>query len=197
MSRPDAIDVLEEEDQALCELLPALQRSSGEGVPDRWEHGTQCKQLIRRMGVREAAKADIVHAVNGIDDLRMLKTHLEGQVEARRRAMNSLARIGRHVRAIEINRTDDFDGIVRGLRVVLDPEIDWELGQAIPELRQRMPASARAVLHSDHYLRRHAPTKVNPDGFRWYERARVVSWLLTAWDHLEDRPRPIPGRQAD
>jgi hypothetical protein len=36
---------------------------------------------------------------------------------------------------------------------------------------------------------RHAPTSLSPEGPRWYERAPVISRLLTIYDRLRDFPR--------
>lgn len=197
MDKKDAIDLLQEEDEALRGLFGRLEASSGPGIAERYTHGDQCKQLIRRMAVREAAKADIVHILDGVDDLGAVRSRLIGEVKARRRAINLLDKMSRHIRPIEVNRSDDFDGGIVRLREIVDPEIAWELEEGIDALRERVPAHQRARLHHDRYLRTHAPTKLNPNGFRRYERVRVVSWFLTLWDHLEDRPRPLPQDQAD
>lgn len=198
----DAIDLLQEEDVALVSLFDQLDESRGQGVANQWRHGTLGKQLIRRLGIREATKADIVHAVNDVPEMDSLREQLTGDYKARRSAINALDRLNRHVRAIDLNRSvnaagEDFDDAVRRLRSVIDTEMKWELGGGIAEFRSRLSTSKRASLHRARYLRSHAPTRLSPKGFRWHERARVVGWILTKWDHSEDRPRPSRASQGN
>ena len=202
MNSLDAIDLLEEQDVALVSLFDQLDESRGQGVANRSRHGLLGKQLVRRMGIREASKADIVHAVNDVPEMDSIREQLTGDYRARRSAINGLDRLNRHVRAIDLNRSvdaggEDFDDVVHRLRSVIDGEMNWELGGGIAELRSGLSASKRASLHRARYLRSHAPTRLSPRGFRWRERARVVGWILTKWDHSEDRPRPPRGSQAN
>jgi hypothetical protein len=39
------------------------------------------------------------------------------------------------------------------------------------------------------HVRRHAPINLDPHGPRWWERAPVISRLMTVYDHLRDFPR--------
>jgi hypothetical protein len=77
------------------------------------------------------------------------------------------------------------------------PEIEWELTDGIRCLRESLPEGQRVRLHSARYIRRHAPTKLDPKQFRSRERIRVASWILTVWDRLADLPRPVKGARVD
>jgi hypothetical protein len=69
-------------------------------------------------------------------------------------------------------------------------EIEWDLGEAIPELSASLERDHReGELKSAEHLRKHAPTNLDPQGPRWRERAPVISRLLTVYDHLRDFPR--------
>lgn len=193
----DALDVLEHQDSALQGLFIQLDESTGPAVKARYDHGNQAKRLIRRVALREAAKADVVRVLAEIPALDPLRERVAGALEDRREAINVLARMGRGVRPLDLNKTQDLDGAIDDLRSVIGPEIAWELAEGIAALRGSLSTEQRASLHDDHYVRRHAPTTLDPSGFRPYERIRVIGWALTAWDHLRDRPRPVKGARVE
>lgn len=193
----DALDVLERQDRALMTLFADLDSSRGRpGVLERYEHGNQSKRLIRRIAYREAAKADLLSVL--ADDRRFdaVREHLIGAAEERRNAMNVLDLMSRGVRPIDLNKTQDLDGAIDDLRRVAAPEIRWELEEGIATVRDLLSSEQRARLHSAHYVRRHAPTKLDPEGLRQPDHFRFVTWALTVWDHLLDRPRPVRGSQV-
>jgi hypothetical protein len=192
----DALDVLEHQDGALLALFAQLESSTGPAVTARYDHGNQGKRLIRRIALREAAKADLVDTLGGIPELAEVRHRLIGTVEERRNAINTLDLMGRGVRPIDLNKTQDFDAAVAELRRIVVPEINWELAAGIATIHNSLTANQRATLHSARYLRRHAPTKLDPERFRRRERIRIIGWVLTAWDHMLDRPRPIKGAQV-
>ncbi len=57
---------------------------------------------------------------------------------------------------------------------VVGVEIEWELGVELKTAR---------------HLLSHAPTNLHPDGPRWWERAPVISRLITVYDRMRDFPR--------
>ena len=154
-------------------------------------HGEAGKRLILRLGIREAAKTEIVRILAGRSELARLRRRLEGDVVARRKAINELDRMGRHVRAIELDRTQDFDGAVVRLRSVLGPEIEWELRDGVRTLREKLSVAELGSMHSARFLRRHAPTRLASGPSRWWEGAPVIGWLVAVWDRLQDRPLPV------
>ena len=193
----DALDFLEHQDNALLGLFTQLDESTGPAVKARYDHGNQAKRLIRRLALREAAKADVVRVLADVGAFDPLRKHLTGAVEERRNAINALARMGRGVRPLDLNKTQDLDGGIDDVRGVIGPEIAWELAEGITALGRSLSEEQRASLHDARYLRRHAPTSLDPSGFRPHERIRVIGWALTAWDHLRDRPRPVKGARVE
>ena len=52
------------------------------------------------------------------------------------------------------------------------PELDWELAEAIPLLRESLSTEDLATLFcSARYVNRHAPARLSENGTRWYVRA--------------------------
>ena len=197
MARQDALDLLKHVDGVLVELFRQLDQASGPGVVNQAQRGTAGKQLVRYVSVREAAKDDIARVIDASSDLGPIKTRLVGQMEDRRSALDSLDRMVRHVRPIDINRAQDAEGTILRLRSIVEPEIAWELGEGIEAIETGLTPEARGELHGSRYLRRHAPSQLDPHGTRWYERAPVVGWLLTKWDRLQDRPRPMRASRIE
>ena len=61
---------------------------------------------------------------------------------------------------------------------------------ALPDLRKAFEAAdGEDELKTAEYLSVHAPTNLHPDGPRWWERAPVISRLITMYDRLRDFPR--------
>jgi hypothetical protein len=194
--REDAIELLQRENLSLMALFDELRESTGQSVVDRASHGDQCKRLIRRLTVREAAKADIIRLLEPMRDLETVRCHFVGDAVHRRSVINDLDLMARGVRGIDLNRTQDFDGAIWEVREIVALETFWELSEGIPSLRRSLSDVQRASLHTARYLRTHAPTRLDPRGSRWFERVRLVSWIITVWDHTLDRPRPHRGAQV-
>lgn len=196
-SKGDALDLLEEMDRAVDKLFRHYEESEGPGVVNQASRGSVGKQLVRYLSMREAAKADIARVIDPSTGLGAARTKLIGHVEDRRSALDSLDRMIRHVRAIDISRTRDADGEILRLRAIVGPEIEWELGEGIGTIEAGLATATRAKLHRSRNLARHAPTQLDPHGSRWYERAPVVGWLLTKWDRMQDRPRPTRASRIE
>lgn len=193
----DALELLQQENVSLTALFDELEASTGQSVIDRASHGAQIKRLLRRLALREAAKADIAHALEAEPELDAVRQKVLGCVKDRRSAINDLGLMTRHIQGIDLNSTQDVDAVVWRARDIVLPEILWELSEGVPTLRRSLSGAQQASMRSARYLRKHAPTKLNPKGPQWYERARVVSWFVTAWDRLSDRPRPSRGAQVE
>jgi hypothetical protein len=98
--------------------------------------------------------------------------------------------MSRGVQGINLRTGQDFDAEIEELIQLVGTEIEWDLGEAIPELRASLKQSHREQeLKSARHVRRHAPAKLDPGGTRWYERAPVISRFLTVYDHLRDFPK--------
>ncbi len=197
MAGSDALDLLREVDGLVVELFRKFDEASGPGVSAQAQRGTAGKQLVRYTSIREAAKADIARVIDPSTVLGPARKKLIGQIEDRRSTLDSLDRMVRHVRAIDINRAQDAEGEIRRLHAIVGPEIEWELGEGIAAIERELTPEARAELHGSRYLRRHAPSQLDPEGSRWYERAPVLGWLITQWDRLQDRPRPMRASRIE
>lgn len=200
LERPDhrtSLEVLEREDGEVRDLLEEfaetgrqLEQGTQGAVDVRARHGDLAKRLIRQVAQREAALVDVMASIQDVDALRGVRLRLEEGTQARREAIDRMETMARGVQGVQLNEGQDFDGAVRQLAAVLRPEIDFELGEAIPAIRREVPPDERAQrFHDERYIDHHAPTNLSPKGPRWYERAPIVSRVLTVFDHLRDYPR--------
>jgi hypothetical protein len=192
----DALDLLESEDRLVKNVLANLATTQGQTVTQQSDHGNLCKQLVRRMAVREAARDHIAQML-APTALSEIGERLGQDMSARRGAMNTVEEMSRGIQGIHLNAGQDFDGAVKALRAIVGPEIDWELTDAIPLLRRSLSSQERlALFRPAHYLRKHAPTNLSPDGPHWYEHARFISRLVAVRDHLRDYPRANRGQRV-
>ena len=105
--------------------------------------------------------------------------------------LNRVEKMSRGVQGINLRVGQDFDGEMEGLMQVVGTEIEWELDVGLPELEGVLMAAGRQDdLKSAGHLAAHAPTNLHPDGPRWWERAPILSRLITVYDRLRDFPRP-------
>jgi hypothetical protein len=59
----------------------------------------------------------------------------------------------------------------------------------VPAVRSWLTKSGdQDPLKSADHIVRHAPTSLSPQGPRWYERAPIISRVLTIYDRLRDFP---------
>lgn len=192
-----ALEVLEREDGEVRDLLDEfmrtgrdLEQGDGDAVDLRSRHGDLGKRLIRHLAHREAALVDVVASIEGLAPLEEVRVQLMEGTPARRQAIDRVETMSRGVQGVQLNQGQDFDGAVQELAAVVRPQIDFELSEAIPTIRRAVPLDELAErFHDEHYLDRHAPTNLSPKGPRWYERAPIVSRVLTVFDRLRDYPR--------
>ena len=105
--------------------------------------------------------------------------------------LNRVEKMSRGVQGINLRVGQDFDGEMEGLMQVVGTEIEWELDVGLPELEGVLKAAcSRDDLKSAGHLAAHTPTNLHPDGPRWWERAPILSRLITVYDRLRDFPRP-------
>ena len=68
-------------------------------------------------------------------------------------------------------------------------EIEWDLDIALPDMKAALRGTERAdELKSASHVARHAPTNLHPGGPRWFERAPIISRLVTLYDRMRDYP---------
>ena len=187
--QPNALDLLEDEDRVVLDLFAGIEANRGQRVEQRARYGDLVKRLVRQLASREAAAVDVSVGLERLGGLETIAGRLDAGTTERRRHIDRVERMSKGVLGISLNTGQEFDPELRALGDVMNDQLRWELAEAIPAIRARVPEQQRAeVFRSARHLKRHAPTNLDPEGPRWRERARVVSRLLTIFDRLRDFP---------
>jgi len=185
-----ALDLLETEDLELRRLFSVLRQHRGTSVVDRADYGRAAKDVIRHVATREAALVEVAESVFDRPDLEGMSAQIQGRMGTRRRQIDRVEKMSRGVQGINLNMGQHFDDEMVELEQIVGTEIEWELGEAIPQILHALSSSdTQAELKSARHVEKHAPTHLEPSGPRWVERASVVSRFLTIYDHLRDFPR--------
>jgi hypothetical protein len=183
----DALNLLEREDVELRRLFAAIEEARADTVGGRATYGDLAKDIIQHLATREAALVEVAKKIDDVDELAGV---LDADPSTRRKLLGHLEKMSRGVQGINLNTGQDFDGVLQRVIDIVDPEIERDLNIAVPAVRRWLSDSAEEdPLRSADYVIRHAPTSLSPEGPRWYERAPVVSRLLTIYDRLRDFPR--------
>lgn len=170
--------------------MEGLAKTRGPTVEQRAEHGDLAKELIRQVTVREAALVDVFEALAGFPELAVVTGRLQDEMESRRQAIDRVEHMSRGIQGISLNTGQDFEAELLTLTDLLGPEIDWQATEAVPAIRRKLDdATLGEVLRTASQVVKHAPTNLNPKGPRWYERAPVISRLITVYDRLRDFPK--------
>lgn len=186
----NALELLESEDLQLRELFTELRQRRGTSVEDRAEYGAIAKEIVRHVAIREAALVDVAEVASEDPRLHGLGSRIEHGRSTSRPHIDRVEKMSRGVQGINLRTGQDFDAELEELIQVIGTEIEWDLGEAIPELQASFQGSHREdELKSARHLRKHAPTKLDPSRPRWRERAPVISRFLTVYDHLRDFPK--------
>lgn len=187
--QPNALDLLEDEDRVVLELLDGIEANRGQRVEQRARYGDLVKRLIRQLASREAAAVDVSIGLQRVEGLDGIASRLHAGTAERRQRIDRVERMSRGVLGLSLNTGQEFDPELVALGGVMHEQIRWEISEAIPAIRQQVPEAEQAeIFRSARHLKRHAPTNLDPEGPRWRERARIVSRLLTIFDHLRDFP---------
>jgi hypothetical protein len=184
-----SLDLLEDEDRKILGIVNQFEDQSGTQVVDRANNGNRAKLLVRHMAVREAALMDVVCGLRQAG-LSPLADTFTGDLARRRRHMDAVEKMSRSVQGIYLNTGQDFDPELSDLLDTVRPELVWDLHHGIPAARRELEPGRRSELfHPARHVTRHAPTNLSPAGPTWWERAPVVSRLVTIYHHLRDYPR--------
>jgi hypothetical protein len=184
------LDLWEHEDTELLALFDQISRRRDPSVEQRAERGDEAKQVVRHVANREAALTDVARALHGNPELADVADGMTRRTEQRRTCIDRVEHMSRGVPSLQLNQGQDFDGALAELTDLLQAEITWDVSTAIPTIRHRTDRSTRNELfHSARHATRHAPTNLSPRKSRWYERAPIVSRLLTVYDHWRDYPK--------
>jgi hypothetical protein len=190
-----ALDLLESEDRELSRLFTALRLTRGPSVVERSEYGDIAKRIIRHLATREAALVDVSNVASSAPSLRQVSSRVEEGMREHRPYIDRVEKMSRGVQGINLRVGQDFDGEMDELMQIVDTEIEWEFGVALPALKGLLRAADREDgLKTARHLSTHAPTNLHPDGPRWWERAPIISRLMTVYDRLRDFPREAVRR---
>jgi hypothetical protein len=188
----NALDLLEEEDLRLRAAFGQLRATSVASVEQRAEYGDLAKSVIRRVATREAALVDVAHVAADVSELGAVTDRLAQQATIRRPSLHRVEKMSRGVHGINLNTGQDFDKEFTELMQIVGSEIEWDLDEAVPAVRRALEQRGRVgELSSAHKVVQHAPTQLDPGGARWYERAPLISRLITMYDQLRDFPRAV------
>ena len=185
----DALDLLEREDVELCRLFAVIEEARADTVGGRANYGDLAKDVIQHLATREAALVEVARKIENMGDLGGVAPSLYADPSTRRELLDRLEKMSRGVQGINLNTGQDFDGVLQRVIDTVEPEIERDLTDAIPAVRGWLSKSEEDPLKGADYVVRHAPTSLSPQGPRWYERAPVISRLLTMYDRLRDFPR--------
>jgi hypothetical protein len=178
--RKTSLDALQREDLLLRDYFARIGRTQGGSVEQRYDYGNVAKQIIRHVGVRQAALVDVANSISVIPSLGPIATRMIERATSRRELISELVHMSRSVQGMYLNTGQDFDHPLTSLMTAISVEIDWELSEAVPSIRQVLDTPAkRDIFRSARYVTRHAPTSLSTSGPRWYERAPVVSRIRT------------------
>jgi hypothetical protein len=186
----NALDLLESEDLELRRLFSALRLTRGPSVEERAVYGDVAKATIRHLATREAAVVDVSKVASGAPTLQPISNRLEEGMRRHRPYIDRVEKMSRGVQGINLRVGQDFEGEMNELMQIVGSEIEWELDVALPGLKRSFEAvDQQDDLKSARFLAAHAPTNLSPEGPRWWERAPVISRLITVYDRLRDFPR--------
>jgi hypothetical protein len=190
-----SLDVLQYEDLFLRDLFVQIRSdqeplevvdddSRGASVLRRYRYGEAAKQALRHLAIRQSAAMDVARAIATVADLGSTAAKIIQRGTACRVLINELREVVRHHALMNLNTGTDFALRMAELMDMADETIDWELSEAIPLIEKVLPGGSPVRFRNARYIRNHAPTKLDPTGPQWYERAPLVSRLLTVYDHL-------------
>jgi hypothetical protein len=190
-----ALDLLERQDLELRSVFTRFRASRGPTVEERAEYGDLAKTAIRHVATREAALVDVAQVVADVPALGAVADRLARDLKPRRVAIDRVEKMSRGVQGINLNTGQDFDKEMNALIQIVGSEIEWDLEEGIPAVRSVLEQSGKVdELQSADKVAKHAPTNLHPGGSRWYERAPVLSRLITLYDHLRDFPKAVQKR---
>jgi hypothetical protein len=188
----NALDLLENEDLELRRLFTILRNHRGFSVEDRADYGNAAKEVIRHLATREAALVAVAGAIADSPELSTVAEEMQGRqgrLGRRRRHIDRLERMSRGVQGINLKVGQDFDGEMQQVEQIIGTEIEWDVDEGIPRVQHALAKSDEMdSLKTAQYVEKHAPTKLDPSGPRWFERAPFISRLLTIYDRMRDFP---------
>ena len=182
-----SLDILQYEDLFLRDLFVQIRgdqepldvfddESRAASVQRRYRYGQTSKEALRHLAIRQSAAMDVATAITAVPDLGSTAAKIIDRGTACRVLINELREVVRHYALMNLSAGSDFAVRMVELMDMAEETIDWELHDAIPTIGKVLATGGSVVRFRDaRYVRNHAPTKLDPTGPQWYERAPVVS----------------------
>jgi len=189
---PDALDLLNSEDQMLALLLEHWHAGDdGTGPEDHavtgnWDQGTVAKLLLEHGAVRLAAAEEVCSALESSGRTTLACRVGDGN-DALRAALDRMDELARGVNGVSLATTPGLSDAVDGLERALPRST-----LPVDEIRTAIGGDE---LHAPAYVRTHAPT--HPGRPRWYDRVPPIVRLHTAYDRLRGFPWAKSGPYTD
>jgi len=191
-----SLQFLRYEDLRLQELLTQVRRdqnpvgvvddrSRAASVERRYRYGQAAKQILGHLALRQRAAIDVAVAIRPRSELRATSDEIIDRATRCRALIDELQDILRSHPLMSLNAEGDFAPRLAQLAELAGATIHWELREGIPLIEKAINAGLPVSgFHDGLYVVRHARCKLNSGGPQWYERAPIVSRVLTVWDHF-------------
>jgi hypothetical protein len=153
-----SLDLLYHEDCRILMLGDRVAEKRGPSVEERSQYGDLAKLLIRHLALREAALNDVASVLRRLPETMAISDQFVGDPEPRRRQMGIVERMSRGVQGISLNTGQDFDGELSALLDLVLPDIESQVSEGIPHVRQMLGKERCAQLfHSAGRVSHRAP----------------------------------------
>ncbi len=160
-----SLDLLEHEDLRLRAEFGHVRAVLSPAVEQRAEYGELAKSVIGRVATREAALVDVAHAAADVPELEAVSDRLAQQSTIRRQVMHRVEKMSR--RGITPNPGQDFSREFTELMQIVGSEIEWDLDEAVPALRQALERRGKVQdLTNAHTLATRTMSDFRPRGSR-------------------------------
>ncbi len=177
--RATVLDTLEREDRALLELFGAIDAPGGGSSGERRSHET-AERIVAHLAVREAALVEVAGPADDVPGVGLAEQFAAGAAVRRALAVGDRPSPSRPTPMFGVGQ--EFDGPLSAVMALVRDQVTWERDVAIPMI-ERALEDGRLERFADDGATVHAPMQLHPDDPRWFERAPVVSRLLTWYTH--------------
>jgi hypothetical protein len=198
----DSLAMVAEQDRQLIEIFAGWDDTtpgpdvddSGALVRSAYQRGTYGKLLIEHGALRIAAKRDVARVLYDIGSTDLADEFLRHMADVRR-LVDRLDELARGVNAMGVAASMEFAGAAGELAALLRADLDTEPSRVLPRIEAAL-GTHRGELHSDRWVRHHAPTRPSPRG-RWYTRVPILVRIQARYDHLRGFPWAGSAPMAD
>ena len=198
----DSLTMVADQDRQLIEIFNGWDTTTpGPDVDDTativcsaYERGTYGKLLIEHAALRIAAKRDVARVLYDTGSAALADEFLRHMPDVRR-LVDRMDELARGVNAMGVAASMDFAGAAGELAAVLRADLDTEPARVLPRIEAAL-GDHRADLHSERWVRHHAPTHPAPRG-RWYTRVPILVRIRARYDHLRGFPWATSAPMAD